>query len=333
MRTKNNRVPILTAILGLLLSTAAQAAFTPISQPTASYTGTTTLFPITAPDFSVITSLTVGPQTINFAGAMRVATVPPTWSTWGCPPNTETCTPRVLVTDSLSVTFTLPSPAGAFGLEVEPEPFGAFPVTATFYNGATVLGTVTQGVNGEAGALLAAATDNPPFTSVTISCTCGGAGFAVANVRAGFWLQLNANQYTATASGLGYNGVTNSYTAQVTIENTSGGTIPGPFFLVISALTGHLALANANGTFGGSPYVLMPGLSSLPPWGMDVVTLVFTYPPAAAATGRRSAIGHNAIGSDGIIGGGGTVSLPPNNNLVFYTPLLYTGSPTPVTPD
>jgi hypothetical protein len=50
-------------------------------------------------------------------------------------------------------------------------------------SGSTVLGTVTQNINGSAGALLAAGSSTSPITSVIITAPPAAGGFAMAQFR------------------------------------------------------------------------------------------------------------------------------------------------------
>lgn len=182
------RVLSVAGLLAISISAApsfvkAQAAFTPISTPTTSYTSSTSLLPITVPDYTDITSVTNGNQTATFSIPMQARTVPTSWLTWNCPPYTESCTPRVLGTFTANaVTITLSTPTTIFGVEVEPDPFSVHTISATFLNGSTVLGTVSQSVNGQAGALLAAASDTQSITSIQLS---SDTDFAIAQIRSG----------------------------------------------------------------------------------------------------------------------------------------------------
>lgn len=183
-------IRVATAVcLGLLAAALpASAQITTISQPTAAYTSATTLLAITASNGTTVSSITAGGQTVTFSKALTAAQVGVSgWSTWGAPPNTESATPKVLtniVSGATSLTLTLSSGVATFGLEVEPNTFGSFDITATFYNGSTVLGTVTRNINGNAGALLAAASSGgAPITSVVISSAAGANGFAIAQLR------------------------------------------------------------------------------------------------------------------------------------------------------
>ena len=191
-------------IAGVTLGLPAFAQFTAIPTPASAYTGSTTLIPITQPDCSgtpapgnptTLTSLSNGAQTVTFSTAMTVNTagVFPNcgggWASWGAPPNTESATPRVLDTTSTSLTMTLAVPSGTFGFEVEPAsscPI-SFPcpynITATFFNGATQLGSISLNVNGNAGAMLEAAASATPITRVTIAAAPGSGGFGIAQLR------------------------------------------------------------------------------------------------------------------------------------------------------
>jgi hypothetical protein len=174
----------------------AFAAFTTISTPASSYTGGTTLLPLPAPNClspSSISSVTGGGQTVTLSPPMFVRQVGTGlnfcgWSNWGTPPATEGSTPVVITTTQLSVTLTLSVPSATFGFEVTPSqscPIATpcpFLVTATFYNGATVLGTIPLSIDGNAAAL-EAASSTTPITSVTIAAAAGSNGFALAQLR------------------------------------------------------------------------------------------------------------------------------------------------------
>ena len=163
--------------------TTARADFVVIFQPNPVYLSQTTKLAITDADFTV-TSM-IGP--IGFSPAVTELTVPTSWATWGCPPQTEDCTPRVLWTGSSETpTFTLPSGNQALGFEAEPNIFEVEHIIANFYDGTALVGTVNYDINGQAGALLMAAdTHTNQFTSVTITDTNGSGGFAIGDIRYG----------------------------------------------------------------------------------------------------------------------------------------------------
>lgn len=174
------------SLLGLA-ATSAFAQFTQISTPDAAYTSSTTLIPITAANGTTgVNSVTDGSQTITLSTGLTAGQVGVSgWGTWNSPPNAETATPKVLLRNSTlaSLELTLSTPTTTFGFELEPNTFGVFPISVAFMNGATTLGTVTRSPNGASGSLLFAATSSTPITSVVITATSGGNGFAVAQFR------------------------------------------------------------------------------------------------------------------------------------------------------
>ncbi len=174
------------SLLGLA-ATSAFAQFTQISTPDAAYTSSTTLIPITAANGTTgINSVTDGSQTITLSTGLTAGQVGVSgWSTWNSPPNAETATPKVLLRTSTlaSLELTLSTPTTTFGFELEPNTFGVFPISVAFMNGATTLGTVTRSPDGSSGSLLFAATSSTPITSVVITATSGGNGYAVAQFR------------------------------------------------------------------------------------------------------------------------------------------------------
>jgi hypothetical protein len=167
-------------------------SFTPIAQPGDTlpnglvYTaGTTNLASDIPANGNTTTSLTDGTETVSFSQTMTAATPPSGgWSNWGSPPNTESNTPRVLFNSSIdSVTLSLTTAAVAFGVEMEADIFGTDNLTAKFYDGANLLGTISQSVTTPSGALLFAASTNQAFTSVVLSTPGGGLGIGIAEVR------------------------------------------------------------------------------------------------------------------------------------------------------
>jgi hypothetical protein len=167
------------------------------------------------------------PATVNLADpCVGKLTVGKTWGTWNCPPFTEmacakgSVTPTGLpvlwsgdrnyqkfrrpngtffyrlvgVTSISTVTMTFSGvPVKTFGFEAEPDSSGLDAMTATFYNGATTLGSIPLNVSGNGGALLFAATSDTAFTKVVLTDTTSSGpaacaqpncdDFAFANVR------------------------------------------------------------------------------------------------------------------------------------------------------
>lgn len=186
------RIRILAmTVLGViaLAGVSARADFTPIAQPTAAYTSSTTLVDISGiPDgTSGITSVTQGAQTISFDQSVTKTTVGVGWQTWGSPPNTESSTPPVLFrTFTNSLTLVLSVPSTTFGLELQGNEFVLSQFLVIFLDESlNPVGNVNLQVDGSAGALLfAASTTTSPFSRVVINDTSQNAnGFAMAQLR------------------------------------------------------------------------------------------------------------------------------------------------------
>jgi hypothetical protein len=174
-------IRFLPVVIATGLAASHAGAFTPIAQPDAAYIANTNLLAITDPDFTVMNSLSDGAFTTNFSIPMQARTVPASWATWGSPPFTETSTPRLLYSSGpSSVTFTFSAPVSIFGFEAQPNAFAVHTMTANFYNGATLVGSIVQGVDGTAGARLFAASTSSMFTSVEFFSQ---GDFGVANLR------------------------------------------------------------------------------------------------------------------------------------------------------
>ena len=175
MTNKRTAPSKIAFLAGLLLSIpCANASFIEIPQPDATYTSSTTLIPITGADGDVTSTLSDANLTVTFSTPMQVFTVPTTWSNWGSPPATESSTPKVLSPEDFtltSITLTFSHPLTTFGLEAEPDAlaiYGQFPVTLTFFNGATQIGAITRSIDGASAALFAA-TSTTPITSAVLA--------------------------------------------------------------------------------------------------------------------------------------------------------------------
>jgi len=96
-----------------------------------------------------------------------------------------------------------------------------------------------------------------------------------------------------TASGLAYSRVSQTFNGTVTITNTSNAVITGPFQIVLTSLTSGVTLVNAAGTFGGWPYITVPGAASLASGQSATVSVQFRN---------------------------------PSNALIHFTPTIYSGS-------
>jgi hypothetical protein len=160
-----------------------QEGFTVIPNPTPCYLAGTDKVDFSAlADFTSVTSVTDGVQTVTFDETLEKRQVPNTWGTWSSPPFSESPTPAVLFNpfDS-TLTLTLSQPSEVFGFELEPNAFGFYTYTAEFFSGAVSLGSITQTVEGFAGARLYAASTEP-ITRVEISGE-DSSGFAIAQLR------------------------------------------------------------------------------------------------------------------------------------------------------
>lgn len=173
---------LLLAAVGVGCAHPASAQFTPINQPNAAYLSSTSSFAITAQDGDILNSLSNAATSLDFSSDVAAWSVPTTWATWGAPPNTESLTPRVLGTQDLTLTLTLSQPVGIFGFEAQPENGFVSPITATFFNGADILGTLNFDLNAIGGARLFAGSSPRLFTSIVINSTDA---FGIAQLRVG----------------------------------------------------------------------------------------------------------------------------------------------------
>lgn len=165
----------------LLLRYPAQAQFAPISQPDAWYIAATTKLP--TPLSFPASVLTDGTLSVTLSSPADMYRYAPGggWSTWASPPWVEPTPTDVFYTGVTSLTLTLSQPVNIFGFEAEPNPFSTHSMTAYFYNGSTLVGSITRDVNGNSGARLFAAYGDW-FDRVVFS---SNVDFAIGNVRYG----------------------------------------------------------------------------------------------------------------------------------------------------
>jgi hypothetical protein len=115
---------------------------------------------------------------------MTIYDVGSLWTSWSSPPYAEDPFPRVLYTPLASVELHLSRGVQTFGFELEPDMFGPQDFTATYYSNGAFLGSITQSVDGNAGARLFAGTVTFPDPSTTdIVINGGGSDFAIADLR------------------------------------------------------------------------------------------------------------------------------------------------------
>jgi hypothetical protein len=85
-------------------------------------------------------------------------------------------------------------------------------------------------------------------------------------------------------SGLVYNRATKLYSGTMTITNTSGAPIAGPFTVWLENLTGGVTLTNANGSFNGYPHIDPSIPTSLGAGESFSIALKFSNPANAKIT-------------------------------------------------
>jgi hypothetical protein len=175
----------LAALAGL--APRAPADFIVIPQPTAAYQASTLKFavPNSGP---AVTSLTSADLTISFSGPMTPVQGGPPHFTWGSPPFVEDTAPAVLTSQGqLQRVLSFSKPLQTFGLEMATTlstPFFPVTLTADFFSGATLVGTIRQSGAMQSNARLFAATDaDANFTSVRLTSTSGSFGFLIGDIR------------------------------------------------------------------------------------------------------------------------------------------------------
>jgi hypothetical protein len=106
---------------------------------------------------------------------------------------------------------------------------------------------------------------------------------SAAGVTAGAAVPLSGDQLTTTASGLVFSRATRTFNGTVTITNTTTTnlTLNGPFHIVFTSLTSGVTLVGASGSFNGSPFLTVPGLSTLAPGQSTTVNVQFNDPAMA----------------------------------------------------
>ncbi len=197
----NFRILLIGAAAMTLAGSSLRADFLTIPQPSAAYLSSTTLASFTDPDQTLIGALSVGAETIVYNNSLEEWTVPTTWKQWGTPPAVESATPRVGFTNGnslLGIGFS--KPVSQFGFEVGPNNQQPEQISAQFFSGTMLVGTITLSPSGSNGALLyAASTSTNPFTSIVVADAASG-DFAIAEQR--FALASAPEPTTFALSGL-----------------------------------------------------------------------------------------------------------------------------------
>ena len=153
-------------------------------------TGTTKITGWTAlANGTSVSSITDGLITVAFSDNETKGQVGATFGTWGSPPDTESATPPILNSfgnpNPTTRTLRFSSALRVFGVEVEGGDFGAATFTMDFFQGATLLGTISRSIIGNAGARILAGDSSTAFDRVVITDTLaqGDNSFAMAQVR------------------------------------------------------------------------------------------------------------------------------------------------------
>jgi len=174
---------VLSGLVAMTLPAYADSSVT-YGQPTALYTTSTTDYGGGDGSGSSISSL--GP--FSFSSSLVEDSVTGSWSTWNSPPAVESGTPNVLYGNGAqSLTLTLSGSSNTAGFELEPDSFQTDDVTASFYDGVTLIDTIELSPNGNSGALLFALSDTTPGASISSIVITDNSSddFAIAQLRAG----------------------------------------------------------------------------------------------------------------------------------------------------
>ena len=86
-----------------------------------------------------------------------------------------------------------------------------------------------------------------------------------------------SGSFSVLRSGVGLNRMTGKYTGTLTLTNTSGAPVTGPFQVRLDKLTSGVSLDNASGTNNGAPYITVSN-ASIAADGKVVLNLVFSNP-------------------------------------------------------
>jgi hypothetical protein len=174
----------LASALTLMTSMGTLAAtFVPISSPDAAYLAATNYIdPSAIPNFTNVTSISDGTQTVYFSLADGSAAYPVNkrtapgggWATWSQAPDSQRgaggTLPVFYSNGATVLRFGLATPVNIFGFEAEPNPFTVHTMVAKFYDASdNLLGTITQNVSGNSGARLFAAQSDVPIAYVVFS--------------------------------------------------------------------------------------------------------------------------------------------------------------------
>jgi PEP-CTERM motif len=172
-----------SAVLALAVLGAAvpASAFTQIMSPGPTYTSATNLLGVPNPNGPSVFAVGDLELMVTFSSALDTREVGVDWSTWGSPPDTEDAAPLIFYTaGATSVEFNFDQTLTLWGFEAEPNPFDDRDFTVDYYDGVTLVGSISRTINGNAGARLLAAFHAPGFNRVVVSTDTD---FAMAQLR------------------------------------------------------------------------------------------------------------------------------------------------------
>ncbi len=181
-----HKLLIITLAIGVVGCVPGRADFLPIAQPNQPYISSTHVISFEDPDYRDITSVSDGSEMLTYNLPLNERSVPESWTTWNSPPVVSSAFPRVASTEGTPyLLIGLSTPAYVLGLEIEPDLPVTEEIVADFYTSDSLAGTIDLRPNGNAGALLyAASTNTEPFSYVFLD-NVSGDDFAVAQQRYG----------------------------------------------------------------------------------------------------------------------------------------------------
>jgi hypothetical protein len=178
-------------VIGMFAPLCMHAAvyFQPISMPDSGYLSGTTKIPVA----SYLPPLSDSTLTISFSvgGNYFPPIYATTFASWSSPPYSESSDPGTVYyyfgasIPGRSLYLNFSKPLQTFGVEMEVELWNTTsPITATFFNGATPVGSITQTIGGWQGArLFAAHTDTTYFDRVVIYDPSSPSGIGIGQFR------------------------------------------------------------------------------------------------------------------------------------------------------
>lgn len=93
-----------------------------------------------------------------------------------------------------------------------------------------------------------------------------------------------STQVSVTTTGFLYSRVTGTFNGTIRLKNISTQPINGPLQLVLSQLASGVSLLKPSGTYRGSPYITVPGASTLSPGQTATISVQFNDPSKVAIT-------------------------------------------------